>query len=587
MTAQVLAQASEGLGPVTWTLWVDGQEEGFVPETPFPVEHLDHVAREAVALLQADGYPLARVDSARVDTGRTPGPQAAFGTSTFTEPRMRRVTLYATRGPEARVAEVRIEGAVALDSLALGALMGTRVGAPLRPAQLRADLERMLAAYDEAGYPLAQIDVEQDFDTSTDPLGLRVRLRVQEGGSLPLVRLEVPGAERTRPAFVERVTALQVGRPLRGFDPAEVQRRMEETGLFDQVDRPELALDADGQAVVRIPVQEAAPGTFDVVLGYLPEGGLVGNGHLVLRHLFGAGREVALKLDRRPGLASRAEVRAADPYVAGTALGVAVGFRGEQRDSTFGQQALRGEVSWRLSADLQLFGSVSRERTRPGEGGQQLVGGVQQVPRADAWFTGLGLRFERVDRRLNPRRGQTLEVHVETGRTSRSARGALPGVEGIPADSQAAVQQVIRQERVRVHLRSYVPLFRRQVAVVGGDASLLRSDQFVLSDLFQLGGTASLRGYDEDRFEGRLVARLLGEYRYQLDPTSYALAFVDVGYVDRPVLQDGRATRSWHPGYGIGLVVDTPLGAVNVSYALSPEDRLSNGRVHVGLSVGL
>jgi outer membrane translocation and assembly module TamA len=137
-------------------------------------------------------------------------------------------------------------------------------------------------------------------------------------------------------------------------------------------------------------------------------------------------------------------------------------------------------------------------------------------------------------------------------------------------------------------VRGFVPLFERQVLVLGGDASVLRSRAYDRSDLFRFGGAASLRGYDEDRFLGNVAARGLLEYRLRLDRRSYAYAFGDLGYVARPALGEAPSTRDWHPGYGVGLQLQTAIGRIRTTYALNPEVATPvDGRIHFGLSVGL
>jgi outer membrane translocation and assembly module TamA len=119
------------------------------------------------------------------------------------------------------------------------------------------------------------------------------------------------------------------------------------------------------------------------------------------------------------------------------------------------------------------------------------------------------------------------------------------------------------------------------------DASLLQSDTYDPSDLYRFGGATTLRGYDEERFLGRLVSRSLIEYRYQLDPESFAFAFTDVGYVEAPETGDDGVERGVYPGFGLGLQFDTALGIVNTSYAANREGGQFSGRIHVGLSFGL
>ena len=116
---------------------------------------------------------------------------------------------------------------------------------------------------------------------------------------------------------------------------------------------------------------------------------------------------------------------------------------------------------------------------------------------------------------------------------------------------------------------------------------VVASKDFDTSDLFRLGGAQSLRGYDEDRFRGRLVSRSLVEYRYLFERQSYGYLFFDLGYVDRPETPELAAMREFYPGYGLGMQFETGIGLINTSLALSTQDNPSQAKVHVGLSLGL
>ena len=560
--------------PAQWTLLLDGRPATWPLTAAYPADSLDIAAREALVAVQRQGHYYARIDSATLDT--TQRPVAA--------------RFYLTSGPEVHVGAVEIIGAQALDSLALRRGMDTRAGRPLDPLRLEADLDHLLARYERAGLPLAQVYVEDVALQAGRPPTLRLRLRVEEGQALRLGRIEVEGEDvRTRPGYLARLVGLRAGRPLVGYDAEEIRRRLEETGFFQTVASPTLFVDEAGEAVVRFQLDEEPPGTFDLLLGLLPPArpgesvSFIGSGHLVLRNLFGSGREVALELNRLPGQVSRLEARAADPYVLGLPFHVEAAFEGLQQDSTFGKQQYRLEAGYRFAGGLGLFTTLSREVTRPGQNGARLPPQQQRqrIAYADAWFAGFGVRFSRLDRAANPRRGLFFETNLEQGRKRRSARVAA-------LDSDTTLQRaLLRQERLSARLRVYLPTLPRQALVLGGDAALLRSSEYDESDLFRFGGASSLRGYDEDRFLGRFVSRSLVEYRYSLDRLSYAYGFVDVGYVETPEGVGLAAQRGFHPGYGFGIQFSTEIGLINASYAVSPEGGLTAGRVHVGLSFGL
>ncbi len=558
----LLAPAAAAQAPAdsvaAWALVVDGRPEAWPAAPALPPDSLGSAVRAALAEQARQGYYAAAVDSVVAE-----GPHR---------------TIHLSRGGHAAVASVRIEGATVLDAERLREGWATRPGRPLDPDALAADLRALLRRYEQAGYPLATADLAAA-DLRADELHLVVR--VEEGEALTLAGVELTPASRTSGAFAARVAGLRVGGPLAPYDPAAVRRELEATGLFEEVGAPELALSAEGGAVVRVPVVEGQPGAFDLVVGYLPPGGpeedgrLVGNGSLVLSNLFGQGRRLALELVRNPGLVSSLDVRATDPFLFGLPLRLEGRFAGYQQDSTFSRQQLGVEVGYRFAPGLEGVVTASREFVEAGVAGDEIVAGLPRVAAADAWFAGVGVRYRRVDRPLNPRRGLAVSTLVEQGVKERA----------LPDSSEGIV--TVAQQRLFADARLFVPTLRRQLLVLGGDAALLLGDAYDDADLFRFGGARSLRGYDEERFRGNVVARALAEYRYQLDRTSFAFAFFDLGHVGRPATPGAPAEASVRPGYGLGLQYRTPLGVVGVSYALNPEDGPTRGKVHVGLSVGL
>ena len=565
---------------VAWRLIVDGAPTDGPDVAPSaPVDSARQVARDVIRRFHRSGYYHARIDSVVVDTS-TSTPDGSSCTS-----RRPCASLFLTRGQQVVVGRVQVRGADSLGNDRLRSLIDVSAGAPLDPEALERSIDDMLNAYEAEGYPLARVLVDS-FDVRPEQPRLDITLRVDEGPALWLRRLSLPASARTSPRFVARIARLELGEPLRNYDPVRVRKALEQTGLFASVGVPELRVGAGGGATLFVPVTESAPGAFDAVLGYLPptggseDGQIVGTGQLALRNLFGAGRRLRLQLDRRPQQTSLVDVEATDPYVAGWSIRADLGFRGEQRDSTFAQRIYRVAVGPRPSPDWSLSATVSREVTRPGQGGTQIVQGEQRVPRASAFFYGVTARLERVDDPRNPRRGIRVEVTAEQGRKRRSLRRV------VDADTLRD-RETLRQERLELRTRGYLPVFARQSIALGVDANLLRSDAYDTSDLFRIGGAQSLRGSDEDRYVGRITARALLEYRVRIDRVSYAFLFTDLGFVDTPETTDLESEQRVLPGYGFGLQFGTPLGIANLSYALGPDDSPARGRIHLGVSVGL
>lgn len=520
------------------------------------------------AALAARGYPLARVDSA--DTARR--------------------RLWATPGTALPVRSLRIDGADGLDGLGRG--WRTRVGVPLRPDTLAADLDAALGRLAATGWTRARLSPRATL--VTDGIDLVVALDRGPRAALGRVELVDPdGRVRRGAAFATRVVGAEPGAPFVGLDAAAARRDLLATGLYRAVGEATLAEDAAGRVVVRVPVEAGPPGAFDLVLGYLPpaagrSGGVVGSGRLELRDVFGGGRVLRAVLDRTPGLASRAELAATDPFVLGLPLRASLDFEGISRDSTFSRQAIGGEVGYRLGPGVELSLSARREGVSPGRAGAEPVAGRPRVRRSSALFAGAGLSFRRLDALGAPRRGIAARVALESGLRRRAA---------LPSDTLSATRSE-RQQRLRARVRGYLPLLRRQTVALGLDADLLLGGRtagglgegeaaFDEGELTRIGGAASLRGYDEDAFLGAAVGRALVEVRTALDTDAFAFVFADVGFVDRPAVPGFPALRDVLPGYGVGAQLRTGLGLATVTYALNPDLPATRGKVHVGLRVGL
>lgn len=558
-----------------WRLHLSGERVDWPLSTAqAPLDSLHAVGRRVLSHLREAGYYYARLDSATIDRGAHPAV----------------IHLYGRRGPRVRIGELRVQGVDLLSEEAILDRMEMSVGRVLLPRTLETDIDTILSAYEKRGHPLAEVRVQRTTITTGSGPALRLTLRVDEGPEMWLEEIEVPEDARTSPELLVQLGNLEIGQSLRAFDAGSLRSRLREYDLFERVGAPELKLGADGGATLRVPLEEAPPGAFDFVLGYLPpsqardSGQLVGSGRLLLKHLFGGARTADLTLDRRPGRTSIVDVTISDPYLLRLPLRLEGAFRGEQRDSTYGERTYSVEAGYRLGNGLEVTANLSREVVRPGPAGRTFHEGRQEIPRSSTFFYGAGLQYRTVDRSRNPRRGVRIDVEYSQGQKTRGRRRISP------QGDTTRVSDSFRQERLRGWVRAYIPLFRRQVVAVGADGAALFSPTSVLdrSDLFRLGGSTSLRGYNEDQFLGDVVGRALLEYRLHLDLESYAFAFVDLGYVSRPALNTAPSVQGWHPGYGIGLRLQTAIGRISTTYALNPDvETPANGRIHLGLSVEL
>jgi outer membrane protein assembly factor BamA len=191
---------------------------------------------------------------------------------------------------------------------------------------------------------------------------------------------------------------------------------------------------------------------------------------------------------------------------------------------------------------------------------------------------GLGTTLERVDYRLNPRRGYIVDVSLAAGlRTVTKNAKINPEV-------YDSIDLNTTQYRTELVTDLFLPIGARGVINLNAMAGLLESPSLFRNELFRLGGLRTIRGFDEQSI---LASRYIAgrfESRFVLDQNSYLLAFYNHAFIED---RSAGFLADDPYGMGAGLTFDTKLGIFSFIYALG--SRLDNplefrsGKIHFGL----
>lgn len=192
---------------------------------------------------------------------------------------------------------------------------------------------------------------------------------------------------------------------------------------------------------------------------------------------------------------------------------------------------------------------------------------------------GLGLQLEKLDYRLNPRKGYSFEITVGAGvrKITKNAK-----VNPVVYDS---LKLKSTQYNSTGNGDIYFPLGGRSVINIGMMGGFLESPSIFQNELYRFGGLKSLRGFDESSL---LASRYIigkSEYRFILEQNSYLLLFFNEAYYEN------RGAVNFihdHPyGFGAGLTFETKAGIFSFTYALgSQQDNpivFKSGKIHFGL----
>ena len=174
-----------------------------------------------LALYESNGFRDAKVNSRVVDDykGRA-GDLAVYFTI--------------EEGPQYTVAALEIKGAKALDLSKITGSLSSQPGQPFSEFSVASDRETIIGQYGDRGF--AHATFEWDSKPGTLPHTVDLEFAIQEGEQQFVREVVITGLRITRPELVNKQLELNPGSPLSPSAMADTQRKLDDLGIFAQVD---------------------------------------------------------------------------------------------------------------------------------------------------------------------------------------------------------------------------------------------------------------------------------------------------------------------------------------------------------------
>jgi outer membrane protein insertion porin family len=470
------------------------------------------------------------------------------------------VTLEIEAGEPVVVGEVGVHGNRLLTREEILSRIETRAGRTFDEATFRADIERVLRTYSEAGQALARVYPSSFRRTPDGRLGFT--LRIGEGPAATVESVRALGRTATSDAVIARIAGIRPGDAwnVRRFEGMSARLRRE--GLFRSVGEPRLVRGSrDNLVGIEIEVEEGPANSFAGILGYNPDpaggGEVVGLVHLDLRNILGTARRASLRFERQSPEFRDLAFRYREPWLAGTQLSLELGAAQSLRDPFYSRTDLDAGVSVPIGDRSTVTVAAERRETSFDD-----ASGTDVSETSTGGSAALG--YDARDRRLNPGGGWAGRLLIgarETDDEVLRSRAEADFHVLVPAGSTWVLSEELGFRGVRS-----------------------TSGSPPLSEQYYLGGTNTVRGYREEQFHGDRVWWARSELRYRLSLRSRAYVFADVG--SWRFGSDGAAPGDSDviPGGGVGISLETrSSGFVRFELALGRGDGVSDAKVHAAL----
>ncbi len=450
------------------------------------------------------------------------------------------------------------------------------------PASYAGVTGRLLNWCADNGYPFALVRLDS---VITSAARMNARFVLEKGEPVFLDSALVKGNAKVSAAYLYNYLGIKPGSLFNASVLRKVSVRIREIPFLTEARPFELEY-YPGKARPVLFLQSKKASQFNGVIGVQPDNinpgkvFITGDIRLRLLNVFGQAELLDVNWSNPLPSSQDLKVKFSYPFLFSLPLGVEGDLMLFKKDSTFLElnrqlgfrYFMAGNNSFRLFLGRKTSSLIS---TKGYENSTTLP------PFADvaANIFGLGLQFQQLDYRLNPRRGIALDFNAGAGVRviEKNAR--------INKEVYDSLDLRTTQYKAEGIADVYFPLFNRAVLNLGATGAWVLSEDLFSNELYRFGGLRSLRGFDEASLSASSYLIGKAEYRFILEQNSYLLIFYNQAWYENR--SKTTVAEDTPYGFGAGITFDTKLGIFSFTYALGSQQgnpiEFRAAKIHFGL----
>jgi len=579
---------AHGQAPYTLQL-VSGRDSSLLRdiyevETSFPNPELRQQGlRRLLNTLHSEAYLLATIDSLVRDSLH--------------------LKAYLTLGDQYQVARLK-NGNIEEDVLSqIGFRERIFLNKPFRLREIRRLHERLLEYAENSGYPFATVKLDS-FHIQGNQISASIFLiRNQQ---IELDSIIVHGEARITNTYLYNYLGLK---PHGIYDESVITKisgRIKELPFLEE-EQPLKVVFITDKARLHLFLKHKRASRFNFIIGFLPNPNLdvvpapkskfliTGDAQLHLHNPMGAGEAFKLDWRRYQQNTSDLKINFLYPYLPlGMPFGADFDLQIYRQDTIFLEVTLGVGLQYQFVGGNYIKAFYQNKVSTLISINKPVIISTMQLPKhidVEHNLYGLEYHLERLDYKLNPRRGIFFEFNGGLGEKRIKKNNEIlaltapndPGFDFATLYDEKPLKSI--QYRITYTFDKFWKLGTRTALKSGISGGVFISQNIFQNELFRIGGSKILRGFDEESILASQFHILTLEYRFLLDQNSYFYLFTDAAYLENPT-RESNPFNDTPIGFGTGITFETKAGIFALSYALgrqldNPID-FRSAKIHFG-----
>lgn len=465
-------------------------------------------------------------------------------------------------------------------------------------SRLRLQEQKIIEYFENSGYPFATVSLK-NVEIKNDKIN--AELHVTKGPLYHIDSIHVYRKVKIKNLFLQHYLGIYNGSVYNNQKLQQISKLLRDLPFLQEQQAWDVSMLGTG-ATLNLYLEPKRSSQVNVLIGFVPGNTITGKAqitadvHLDLKNSLGNGESVLLNWQQLQPQSPRLNLGFSKPYIFNSNFGVDFSFSLLKRDSSYLQ----------LNGILGLQYMISSNKTfkifYENESDFLLAGGVdtsriiysKQLPAnidVTSGNVGIGYHFVNINYRLNPRKGNELDITASGGIKKTSKNNDIVNLKDPlnPNFDFNSLYDSIKLKTYRFKIVAtaahYFPVGKMSTFKTAANIGLLESPQNFQNELFRMGGYKILRGFDEESIYANQYAVFTGEYRYLVGTNSYFFGFSDLGFT-KTKFNAVQYSNSFISG-GIGLEFETKFGLLNLSYAVGKGndvnfDIRNSSKIHFG-----
>ena len=452
---------------------------------------------------------------------------------------------------------------------------------PLYYKNVKRVQEKLITYYENNGYPFAVVKLDSIVISEGN---IAAKLKLTKNSEEKIDSIVVKGSAKLSPVYLYNYLGIKPGSLYNEGQLKKVNTRIAEIP-FIRSSKPATILFTNKFNKLILNLEKKQASQFDGIIGILPDNKtgkilFTGDVHLKLQNGLGKGELIDLNWRKLQTLTQDLKLRLVYPFLLRSPFGLDYTLKLYKKDTTFLDVNQNIGLQYNLNGGnyLKIFYSNKTSSLLSTTGLEYLT---TLPPMADVQnnMYGIGIKYEKLDYRLNPRKGYSFQGNTSAGTKSIRKNFKLNPVmyEGLKLNST--------QYNADFEASAYIPIKNRSTFKIGAQSAFLFGETIFQNELYRIGGLKTLRGFDEESIYASAYSILTVEYHYILEQNSYLYLFGDGAYYEnRNVLEFVHDTPF---GFGAGISFETKAGIFSINYALGKQFdnpiELKSGKIHFGI----